>query len=105
MKLTAQQTKLLNIEFATKLDALLAGIRAKAVAQFAYNVETNVPADILDPAEVVEHAVLHGIVSAASAYNDYGIEPSIRLAAEILEDVNAHTEAAPLFAILKEGAK
>lgn len=105
MKLTAQQTKLLHIEFSTKLDALLAAIRTKAVAQFAYNVETNVPSDILDPAEVVEHAVLHGIVSAASAYNDYGIEPSIRLAAEILEDVNAHSEAAPLFAALKEGAK
>lgn len=94
MKLTAQQTKLLNIEFATKLNDLLAGIRAKAVAQFAYNVETNVPADIIAPDAAVEHAIRQGVVSAMSAFHHFDIDAAVNFAADILEDVNAHTESA-----------
>lgn len=105
MNLTHEQSARLNHDFATSLNALLVEIRGRAVNAFNHDMERNVPAGTVTPDEVVEHAIRAGLVSAMSAFHHFGIEPSIQLAAEILEDVNAHREAAPLFAILKEGAK
>ena len=99
--LTAAQTSRLKFEVHARLDQVLATLRARANGQFKYSLRTNVPKGILTPVEVIDNAIRQGFVSAATQFNDCGIEPSIQLAAELLEDVNAHAEAAPLFVAIK----
>ncbi len=96
MKITNDQTKQLTAEFSNELNALLLDIRDKAVKQFEYNLTVNIPRDILASGEVVEQAIECGLVASWSKRNEWSIEPSIKLAHHILEDVNAHDEAAVL---------
>lgn len=98
MKTTSNQIKEQSEKFSNDLNALLLAIRDRALAQFQYNIERNIPAGILKVEEVAENAINHGIVSAVSKMNDFSIEPQIKLCAELLEDVNAHSEAAELYA-------
>lgn len=87
----------LHAQFTERLEKVLASIRSSAHGQFAYNVGENVPRGILTPAEVVDHAIAHGAVVGLSAdLCDYGIEPTVSLAVDLLENVNAHTEARAL---------
>ena len=91
-------------EFAAGLNTLLINIRDKAMSQFDYSVRENVPRGILPVEQIAGHAINHGVVSAMSQRNQWGIEPSIEFAADVLEDVNAHTEAAMLRDTLKQYA-
>ena len=93
-----------QIEFSAGLNTLLTNIRDKAMAQFDYSVRENVPRGILPVEQIAGHAINHGVVSAMSQRNQWGIEPTIEFAADCLEDVNAHTEAAMLRDTLKQYA-
>jgi hypothetical protein len=105
MKPTKTELASATEAFTSDLNELLRSIRDRAVAQFGYNLDSNVPAGIMQVSEAPAQAIRSGIVSACSKLNGYGIEPSIHLAASILEDVNAHREAAPLFESIKEWRK
>ena len=96
--LRVRERRALNAEFATQLDRLIADIRSRAKKQFAYSIKINLRKGILKPDEVVENAIVSGITSAVSTRYECGIEPVIRLAVSMLEDVNAHTEAKALAA-------
>jgi hypothetical protein len=89
-----------RLQFAADLNSLILAIRDKAMSQFEYNVNTNLPLEILTVDQLATHAVNCGLVSAISARHHFGIEPTIELAADLLEDVNAHSEAALLRATL-----
>ena len=79
-------------EFTEKLNALLLSIRDKAICQFNYSIEKNVPNGILEPEEVVPQAINTGLVSGISTMNEYSISKGIDFACDILEDVNACKE-------------
>lgn len=96
MQITQAKKTALQAQFSNELNQLLCSIRENALNQFEYNLKQNIPRDILQPDEVVGQAISHGVVSAISRRNDWGIEPSIQFAHDILEDVNAHIEAAAL---------
>jgi hypothetical protein len=64
-----------------------------ATAQFKYSVKKNLPYGIHTREDIVERCVNHGIVAAISTHYQWGVEPVVELAADMLEDVNAHTEA------------
>lgn len=80
-------------EFQVQLSTLLSLIKSKAETQFKYNIETNVPSKILRLSDCVENAIHHSLVSTFSEVNDWDILASLDLAADLLEDVNAHSEA------------
>ena len=101
-KLTDEQALKLNEEFSSMLNIVLQKFRTRALSQFQYSINTNVPLGILKPGEVVDDAIITGFVGGSAAFGDFSIEPTVLLAARLLEDVNAHTEAAPLFALLKK---
>jgi len=88
-------------KFDVELADLLATIKDKAQRQYAHSIKNNIPAGILTAAEVIPNALAHGIVSTWSERNGWAIEPALQLAAELLEDVNAHEEAAYLYAKLE----
>ena len=90
------------MEFDRKLTELVLSIQERAKAQFEYNLETNIKAAILKIEECADQAIECGIVSAVSKMNDFGIEPSLKIAHHILEDVNAHTEANELVQFIPE---
>jgi|GEM_PF-4119715 len=96
MKGDSMTTTQMTAQFSTELNGLLLNIRNRAMEQFTYNLETNIPRGSLTPAEAVNQAIQCGVVAAMSLRHDFCIEPSLQLAHAILEDVNAHTEAAAL---------
>lgn len=79
--------------FNAELGKLLAHVSVTAVRHFERRIEEGTAI----ASEVVEASIRRALVSGWSHVHGYGIEPSLLLAAELLEDVNAHTEAAPLF--------
>lgn len=85
-------------QFNTELDTLLQTIRTKATDQFAYNEATNIPGKIIEPGDSVESAISHGIAAGWNTVNSFSCDHAIKLAYEILEDANCHTEAARLAA-------
>lgn len=97
-KLNSQDRLKLAAQFKLELDRLIEQIAERANSQFTYNLNTNIPAGILEPSEIVKNAVERGIISAVSSRNEFCIEPTLQFAGELLEDVNAHREAAELFA-------
>lgn len=90
-------------EFSDKLSALLTRIRERAISQFGYNESVNIPAGRMKPDEAVENGVMRGVVSGLANYHGYGVEPCIQFAADLLEDVNAHTECAVVTKMLEPG--
>lgn len=93
-----------QMEFDQKLTDLILSIQEKIKAQFKYNLETNIPREIggitFDTA--AQHAIDSGLVHAISKMNDWDIEPSVKFAHHILEDVNAHAEARELVKFIPE---
>ena len=100
--LTKAEEADLTRQFCTARDQLLASIRRAATHQFRYSLKENLPRGILTVAEVVDQALTHGIISTVSARYEYGVEPVIAFAADLLEDVNAHTEAQMLRATIAQ---
>jgi hypothetical protein len=100
------ETKMDSVRASLELHAILhpflIDVLEKAEAQLQHSLTTNVPKGILKREDIVENAFRHGLVSAFSKLNQWGIEPSVQLAAELLEDVNAHSLARPLFDELKK---
>lgn len=98
MNITASSRNELETNFQTELAKFIKSISEKANAQFLYNLNTNIPSDITKPEDAVDQAIECGIVSAISEKSEWALEPSIQIAHRILEDVNAHSEAAALIA-------
>lgn len=96
MKLTVAQSQALKAEFAVKLEKLLTAIAEKAQRQFDYSLLTNVPKGVLKSDEIVDNAIDSGLVGGASHISEWGVEKTISLALDILEDSNCHTEARAL---------
>lgn len=94
-----QQTEQAVANFNAQLDALLLAIREKAQRQFDYNIARNV-GNGMSLEAAAPHALEKAIVATCSARNHYDIEATIKLAANMLEDVNAHGEADELRAKL-----
>lgn len=83
-------------EFSRKLTALTLLIRDKAMAQFLYNEDTNIPAKIIQPEESTDFALRHGVAAAINKEGGWCCENAIAYATEILEDANCHTEVRKL---------
>lgn len=88
------------LTFKSELAALLASIEEKANKQFTYNEERNIPQGIIAVQDSIRVAINHGVISALSARHRWAHDSTIELAADLLEDVNAHAEAAQLRASL-----
>lgn len=93
-----------ELEFEAKLNEIILSIREKTTSQFKYNLTNNVPNAIsgINYENAAQHAIDSGLVHAISKMNDWSIEPSLRFAHHILEDVNAHTEARELVKFIPE---
>ena len=62
--------------------------------QALYDQTVNLPCGILDRSGYTAgHAVECGIVHAIGVYLEWSIDDALRLCADILDDVNAHSEA------------
>jgi hypothetical protein len=92
------------LEFEANLNKLLFNIRQKAENQFKYNLETNVPRNILTIDQTAQHAINQGFTSAFNTVNGWDCDAAIRIAFDILEDCNAHTEAKALAKFIPEFA-
>lgn len=88
-------------QFSKNLEALVKSITEKATQQFLYNENTNIPQKILHSQESVSHAIKQGLVSAISQMHEYTINPQVEFCVDLLEDVNAHQEAAKLSTTLQ----
>ncbi len=102
-KLTANEALSVHAELNEKIEAVTAIIRKRAFAQLSYNVCTNLPSCILNKAQLLEDAVRTGFTAGAAQIHEFGCEPAIQLAYDILEDCNCHREAAALLAGAKKG--
>ena len=91
-----------ELEFEAKLSKFLLSVREKAENQFKYGLSSNVPAGINSYQDVAQKSLNIGIVAAISKMHDYGIDESIRFAYDVLEDVNAHSEAKTLVQFIPE---
>lgn len=97
-KITQKKRAELAAEFETKLAQMLAALAESARSKFAYNLETNVPAGIVAPADAVENSLRSGLVNSAAQLHEFGCELTVSIATDILEDSNCHSEAAALCA-------
>lgn len=72
-----------------------AELQRKIISQAFYDLMNNVPTGTISSDEVDsgEHAIKSGISSAIGAYVKWDINRAMEIAASILEDVNAHSEA------------
>ena len=101
---TKNQIAAAHAEFSARLNSLLQSIRDSALSQFEYNLKENIGRGILTVGECAEHAVAQGVVSGVSKMHKWDINQQIELAAKMLEDVNAHREAAILFKMVEAEA-
>lgn len=83
--------------FTALLNQFLTEAAKRAMAQHEYNQRVNIPGGIVSAADAPLNAVVHGIVSAWNAIHHWSCEPAALLAHDVLEDVNMHSEAAPLW--------
>lgn len=102
-KLTAKEALSLHAELCEKIDAVTSVIRERAIAQLNYNICANLPKGILSQNQLVENAVNVGFTTGAAQIHEFGCQPAIQLAYDILEDCNCHREAAALLAEAKKG--
>lgn len=91
-------------KFGKELQDLLEEIRKRAVSQFEYNLNTNIPNKIGDITleNSANHALENGLVGAANAMNGWDCGKAIRLAYHIMEDANCHSEAKELVKFIPE---
>ncbi|MDE2105878.1 MAG: hypothetical protein KGL39_52130 [Patescibacteria group bacterium] len=81
-----------------KIEAFLALVRDRIYKQYEYDCTKNVECGVttLAEAQTGENAIKCGLVSAVGHLVKWSVEDAIEIAADILEDVNAHPEAAEL---------
>ena len=78
-----------------------AGVTDRAAGQALYDLTTNIPTGIIGINDwTPKHAVNRGIVGAIGRHVDWDIVEALELCADILEDVNAHTESAQIRAMI-----
>ncbi len=77
-------------------------MRERAENQFKYALDQNIPRELNTYEDVAQKSLTIGIVGAVSKMNDWGIDESIRFAYDVLEDVNAHSEAKVLVQFIPE---
>ncbi len=77
-------------EFDKALNELVTRIQKSAQKKFEYNLNTNVPKEILNINECAENAIEHGIIHSINSDNHWDTDKAISFAANLLEDVNCH---------------
>lgn len=94
-----QATK--NIDETTGAAAdLCALIVKRATSQAMYDNFVNVPAGIIQPGEVGPESLRRALPGVLGTYLEWDITAALRLCADILTDVNAHTESAKVLAMI-----
>lgn len=83
-------------EESKKIGAFAADFTKNAIEQLSYDVLTNLPTGILNRSTIKNHALNSAIVSAISSMLKWDITETMEFCADLLEDVNAHTEAAEM---------
>lgn len=84
----------------TEIEEFLSKLRTYATGQAAYNLGTNVPKGILTAEQATaSHAIKSGVVHAIGELIGWSVDDAIDFAANILEDSNAHDEAASVRAM------
>jgi|HubBroStandDraft_1064217.scaffolds.fasta_scaffold960506_1 hypothetical protein len=89
-------------QFSVLLNEFILLVRDRALAQFTYNIEKNVPKGILAPEECANHALRHGIVGAINMQGQWSCENAVAFASDILEDANCHSENNALLGMAKQ---
>ena len=81
-----------------KIEKFLATVRERIYSQHEYDCTKNVESGIMTAAEAAtgDNAIKSGLVSAIGGLVEWSVDGAIEIAADILEDVNAHTEATEL---------
>lgn len=79
---------------------LCATIVKRATSQAMYDNFTNVPAGIIQPSEVGPESLRRALPGALGTYLEWDVIDALQLAADILEDVNAHDECAKVLAMI-----
>jgi hypothetical protein len=98
LSLMDQITQAANAELAKFLDAL----HRRFQAQFAYNLQVNIPNGIARPEDVPCDTVRGAIVSAINDCHQWSVTEALRHAAELLEDANVHDIAAVVYGALRQ---
>ncbi len=88
-------------QFNESLANFLSRIQKTARTQFAYDLETNVPNKTVKLADCPDHAIEIAFISAINQKYSWSTSDSIRLAADLCEDSNAHGEAAAIRKMLE----
>jgi hypothetical protein len=91
----------IKMEAADKLSTLMLSIADSVKSQLLYNITENIPRGIIKADEASDHAINSGLVSALGKHLQWDVYGAMELAADILEDVNAHSEAAKIRQSLK----
>jgi len=93
----------LQTRFNAATDAITAfccDLQRRATNQLLYDLTTNVPCGILDHEQATgPHAIRAAIAGAVGSLVKWDITEALEIAADIAEDVNAHSEAAQIRAI------
>lgn len=91
-----------NIDKASKIAADLgASIVAKCIRQAVYDNYTNVPEGIINASDYApSESVMRGLPGAIGTFLEWDVTAALELCADILEDVNAHDEAAKVRAMM-----
>ncbi len=88
-------------ESAELITKFCASLQRRAMQQALYDLTTNVPCGILTRAQANgEHALKCAIAGAVGEFVQWGISEALEVAADIAEDVNAHSEAAQIRAMI-----
>lgn len=93
MQITKEQFQEQRAQFNGFISKFVAKLHERALEQFVYNCNTNVPKGIVSPCQVGFHAFESGVVSAISDYVHFKPDDAARIAHDILEDVNFHDAA------------
>lgn len=83
-----------------KIGAFMAMFMEKAMSQLRYDIEQNIPKGYLGVEGIRDHALKSAIASSIGTYLEWSIDPALQMCVDILEDVNAHKEAAKVNAMI-----
>lgn len=79
------------------ITAFCCDLQRRATNQLLYDLTTNVPCGILNWDEAnAQHAIRSAIAGAVGSLVKYDVSEALEIAADIAEDVNAHSEAAQI---------
>lgn len=94
-------------EFVAMLNKVVSKIKERALAQYEYNLNFNVPHGIGDITldNAADQAVKSGLVCGINSFYSWDCSESVRLAHHLLEDCNAHEEARALVQFIPEYQK